>query len=107
MLHGGAYLHGKVDQDGHFTGDDIAYIYPDGVTAFKGTFENKFMRRAMNVDVKEYGCNEDGLLIVKSFSEPLSDEIYKYDPCTNISFGGEFPNHVRDPYEIKTVKLAP
>ena len=102
----GAYLHGKVSENGYITGDDIAYIYPDGVTAFKGRFENKLMIKAYNVDVQEYGCNEDGILVVKSYTEPLSSQVFKYEPCTNISFGGGAPPSVRDPYEIKTVKLA-
>ena len=107
MLQHGAYLHGKVDEHGNFTGDNLAYIYPDGVTAYKGRFENKFMKRAFNVDVQAYECNEDGLLVVKSYSEPLSDQVFKYDPCTNHSFGGGAPLGLRDPYEVKTVKLAP
>ena len=37
MLHGGAYLHGKADENGRLSGDNIAYIYPDGETAFLGT----------------------------------------------------------------------
>ena len=39
MVHGvdyhGGYLHGKADKFGLITGNDIAYIYPDGETAFK------------------------------------------------------------------------
>jgi hypothetical protein len=38
------YLHGKADENGFLTGDRIAYIYPDGETAFFGRFENKFMK---------------------------------------------------------------
>ena len=36
----------------------------------------------------------------------LSDQEFFYEPCTNTSFGGGAPLHVRDPYELKTVKLA-
>ena len=54
------------------TGDDIAYIYPDGETAFKGRFENKIMKKAWNVDVLAYECDKDsGLMVVKEYSEPL------------------------------------
>ena len=106
MVNGGN-LHGKVDENGQITGDEIAYIYPDGETAFKGRFENRIMKKAYNVDVKEYGCDENGLFIVKKFSEPLTDEIFKYEPTTNISFGGGNSLDVRDPYEVKTVKLGP
>jgi hypothetical protein len=106
MINNG-FIHGVVNEEGLATGDKIAYIYPDGETAFLGKFENKFMRKAYNVDVKSYGCDENGMLVVKEFSEPLSSQEFYYEPCTNESYGGGAPLHVRDPYEVKTVKLAP
>ena len=103
MINGG-FLHGKADEKGLLTGNDIAYIYPDGETAFLGRFENKFMKGAFNVDVEKYGCSEDGsILLVEKFTEPLSDQLFYYQPCTNESFGGGAPLHVRDPYEVKQV----
>ena len=100
------YIHGIADDNGKATGNDIAFIYPDGVTALKGYFENRFMKKAKNVDVEEYACDDSGMLVVKQFSEPLSEEEYFYDPPTNESFGGG-PYHIKDPYEDKTVELAP
>ena len=47
-LLGGAWLWGKVDIDGEFTGDDIAYIYPDMKTAFRGKFRKGIMVCCMN-----------------------------------------------------------
>ena len=105
---GNGFLHGIVNDKGELTGDDIAYIYPDGVTAFKGRFENRYMISARNVDIKKYTCDENGMLIASEFTEPLTEHIFKYDPCTNVSFGGGgLPNSVRDPYEEKMVKLGP
>ena len=104
---GNGYLHGVVDSDGHASGNRIAYIYPDGETAFFGRFENGFMRKAKAVDVKKYGCDETGLFVVKEYSEPISDQEFFYDPPTNTSFGGGAPLGVLDPYEVKTVRLAP
>ena len=106
MINGG-YLHGQTDKNELITGDKIAYIYPDGETAFFGRFENKFMKGAFNVYVLEYGCSEDGsMLIVEKYSQPLSDQLFYYEPCTNQSFGGGAPLHVRDPYEVKQVKVV-
>ena len=86
MLNGG-YLHGVVDENGLITGQDIAFIYPDGETSFKGHFENKLMKKAFNVDVLEYGCDENsGLFKVKKFSQPISDQEFFYEPCTNIRY---------------------
>ncbi len=104
---GNGYLHGEVDDKGHVTGDKIAYIYPDGETTFLGRFENRFMKKAYAVDVLKYGCDENGMFVVKQFSDPVSDQAFFYEPPTNVSFGGGAPLGVMDPYELKTVKLAP
>ena len=64
------------------------------------------MKKAMNVDVLDYGCDEDsGMFVPKKFSSALSLQTFRYDPCTNESFGGGVPLGIRDPYEVKTVKL--
>ena len=42
-LIGGAWLYGEVDKIGEFTGDEIAYIYPDLRTALVGRFINGTM----------------------------------------------------------------
>ena len=44
-LIGGAWLYGKVDEIGEFSGDKIAYIYPDLKTALVGRFINGTMVR--------------------------------------------------------------
>ena len=44
-LFGGSWLHGKVDENGEFTGNDIAYVYSDMKTSFVGEFENGLMVR--------------------------------------------------------------
>ena len=49
----------------------------------------------------------EGFFVVKKFTENLSDQVFRYEPCTNESFGGGAPLHVRDPYEVKTAKLGP
>ena len=35
---GGGWLHGKVDELGHLTGDDMMYNYPDPSICLYGTF---------------------------------------------------------------------
>ena len=99
------YIHGVVDQNGLATGGDLVFIYPDGETALKGYFENKIMKKAKNVDVKNYGCDVNGIFVAIEFTEPLKDYEFFYDPCTNESFGGG-SKHIQDPYEMKTVKLS-
>ena len=106
-LKGGGYLHGELDDNSTVTGDNISFIYPDGETAFLGRFENKYMKKAYAVDVLEYGCDDYGLLKVTKYSPPTQDHAFFYEPPTNVSFGGGAPLGVVDPYELKTVKLAP
>lgn len=100
------YIQGIADENGKATGDDIAFIYPDGETALKGHFEDRYMRKARSVMVKQYGCDENGMFIAKEFSEPLNDHEYFYDPPTNESFGGG-SKYIPDPYEEKTVYMGP
>ena len=38
---GQGWLFGEVDERGRFSGDNIAYIYPDLLTAITGTFEKE------------------------------------------------------------------
>lgn len=102
-LLGEGHLHGEISSDFSVSGQNIAYIYPDGKTALKGKFENKFMIEAFHHEVEEYDCDENGLLFVKKFGPKLSEEKFFYDPPTNESFGGG--NSIPDPYEIKLVKL--
>ena len=99
------YIQGIADDNGKATGDDLVFIYADGETALKGRFEDRYMRKARSVDVKKYGCDENGMFIPKEFSEPLNDHEYFYDPPTNESFGGG-SKYIQDPYEEKTVYMG-
>lgn len=44
-LVGDAWIHGQVDAKGEFTGESIAYVYPDMKTAFVGRFKDGIMVR--------------------------------------------------------------
>ena len=99
------YIHGFADENGNATGDNITFIYPDGETALKGHFENAYMKNARNVEVKNYGCDENGMFIANEFTEPLTADEFFYDPCTNDSFGGG-SKYIKDPYELKTVDVV-
>ena len=77
------FIHGKVDENGIGTGEDLAFIYPDGETALRGRFTN-------------------GMFIATNFSDPLNDYEFFYEPCTNSSFGGG-SKEIQDPYEFKNV----
>ena len=48
---GQGWLFGEVDENGSFSGDNIAYIYPDLLTAITGTFLNE-VRNAFSLYVQ-------------------------------------------------------
>lgn len=49
---------------GDFTGDDLAYIYPDGETAIVGKFENGILKAGREANVVAVYCS-GGILQVK------------------------------------------
>ena len=99
------FLHGVVDKHGHVTGENICFIYPDGITALYGLFENTFMKNAKHVEIREYGCDQYGLLEATKFTQPIIQNEFFYDPSTNESWGGGRSNKIHDPFEIKNVIL--
>ena len=44
-VHGGGCLYGRLDGRGRFTGDDIAFLYPDFSTAILGHFQKGILVR--------------------------------------------------------------
>ncbi len=44
-LFGGGFLCGFVDEEGSFSGKDIAYIYPDFKTVLRGEFKDEKVRK--------------------------------------------------------------
>ena len=52
---GGAWIYGKVDEKGEFTGHNVAYVNQDLKTIYIGTFENELMvRYRINLKVANY-----------------------------------------------------
>lgn len=43
---GGGYLCGRVDKEGEFSGDDLAYIYPGFDMALRGRFDKELLVEA-------------------------------------------------------------
>ena len=97
-LLGGAWIIGKVDSKGEFTGDDIAYVYPDLETALVGTFKNGLMIKARPAEIIGEKC-ENGIKILE-FSDPKGPEFH-YDPPTTDSFGDQ-PNIRNWKFESKS-----
>ena len=86
-LLGGGWLHGRVNDAGHFTGHEIAYVYPDLKTAIVGQFERGLLIRGQAAEVVGEKCAEEGIKALK-FSDP-SGPFYHYNPASPDSFGDE------------------
>ena len=103
-LIGGGFIHGKFNDDGKATGDNLAFIYPDMETALLGKFDDFVMKSAHEAEILEAKCDQDGLLIISKF-ENKSGPVFYYEAPTPKSFGSG-PHGVLDPYERKSVKIA-
>ena len=96
------FLYGQLNKKGKLTGDNIAYIYPDYLTALVGKFEDQKMKSARESKITQIIC-KDGI-IQASFSKPQEDSVeFFYDP-SNSEYMGAMPL-VRDPYEKKNIEL--
>jgi len=85
---GGGYMHGKFSEgdDWEPSGDQLAFIYPDMETAFFGNFTRFVMVEAVEAQVEEVDCNQNGLPTVTKFKVSKGPK-YFYKPPSNKCFG--------------------
>ena len=100
-LHGGSWIYGIVDDLGHFTGHNIAYVHQDLKLAMVGSFSNGLMVDGQEADIIGQSCNVDGIKVLE-FGQPRGP-IYHYQEPTNATFGDQ--PHVRDPLDKKYLYL--
>jgi hypothetical protein len=90
------FLYGKLDKKKEFTGDDLAYIYPDYLTALYGKFEKKFMKSARLSKVVRVSCFDD--ILIPEFERPIeSSPSYFFDQVSKFS---KFLQFITDNFEI-------
>jgi len=103
LMPGGGYIVGRVDPECEFTGNSIAFIFPDYRTCFHGAFENSSMKCTKAVTIKgfetEYNCVK-----VPVFHVTESDKFYKTEVSTT-DWLTENPL-LEDPYEGRTVYVG-
>ena len=59
---GGGYLYGHPDCNGEFTGNDIAYIYPDFYTCYVGHFQSGIMINAVEETVQGAELSDQNIM---------------------------------------------
>lgn len=97
-------MHGKFNNEGRATGDNLAFIYPDMETALVGKFEDFVMKSAYESEVLKTECCQDGLIVISKFANLSGPEFY-YEAPTNESYGAG-PKGVMEPYDRKSVEIA-
>lgn len=95
------FIHGKFDENGSLTDDNLSFIYPDMTISYVGRFENMVMKSAQLAQVVSERCDQFGIKEVQ-FSDPSGPMVF-YSPPTNTSFG-KGPQ-IPDPYEEANVML--
>ena len=97
---GQGWLYGQVDDHGHFSGHEIAYIYPNLSTALLGTFHKDQLVEARACHITSAFIENDLLRV--SFSQPEPDApAYTFSPSTVKSIPCDWV--LEDAYEQVTV----
>ncbi len=79
---GQGWLHGVVDDHGRFTGEDIAYIYPDISTCMYGTFRKETLVEARASSIVSASLDDNYILNLKLRQPQPDDPAYTFCPST-------------------------
>ena len=95
---------GPVDEQGDFTGDNIAYLYPDFSTAILGQFHDGQLVRGVAATVSGLDFQEGVLWprLTVSCQESQESE-YRYWPSSSSHIFS--PRHLRDPLEQQLLEV--
>ena len=92
-----------MDSCGSFTGPDIAWVFPDRVTALLGRFEAGRLVEARPATVRD--CRLDRAGVLRLDLRPISaGPAVRFSPATATSLGDQ-PT-LRDCYEDRTVSTS-
>jgi len=93
-LEGGGWLHGKVDERGKLTGDDIMFIYPDMHICLVGQFKDGIMVSA-RLSYLESLTWDTHILVAVPSKQIFSDDVFSYSPSSHRGITVQ----TADPYE--------
>eukprot|EP00096_Caligus_rogercresseyi_P007963 TRINITY_DN2617_c0_g1_i1.p1 TRINITY_DN2617_c0_g1~~TRINITY_DN2617_c0_g1_i1.p1 ORF type:complete len:716 (-),score=86.93 TRINITY_DN2617_c0_g1_i1:114-2261(-) len=102
FLPGGGLLYGDNIQGHEFTGDNLAYVYPDLETTILGRFEKGVLIKGREALLKGVRCTNGGVYEAR-FSEPEGQEYSYSPPRIDHNFAGD-PN-LTDPVDSKYVYI--
>ena len=93
---GGGWLTGVVDKEGEFTGDDIAFVYPDLKTALVGQYVRGVAMSVYPGTLSHVEIPEHGVAHPRFQTRAMSPVSHSISTMTSV---GPCPL-VRDPYEM-------
>ena len=99
-LEGGGWLHGVVDLEGKFTGEDIMYIYPDMFTCLVGKFRDGIMIEARESRVNKIVKGD--ILEVKASTPKPVGRVFSFQPSDGQKMAVDYQQ--QDPYERDRVE---
>ena len=100
-LRGGGWLVGPVDQQGDFTGDNIAYLYPDLSTAILGQFYRGQLVRGQAATVS--GVSFLAGVLWPRLTVSCEESEYSFWPSSSSHIFS--PRHLRDPLEQQLLEV--
>ena len=104
-LLGGSWIYGEMEEDGEFSGRDIAYINQDMSTGYKGIFQRGLMLNASVVSIIGESCNKDGIKVFKFSKSNLYRGItFHYKRPGSDSMGDQ--PFVVDPLDNKYIDIG-
>lgn len=102
-LFAGGFICGHVDtRDGTFSGDDIAYIYPDFKTALRGKFKDEKLVKAQICQLT--GCKFVHGIAIPTFTKP-SGQVYEFEEPSRMRIAKN-PT-LPDPWEQSIAYVSP
>ena len=99
---GGGFLYGIPDENGKFTGDKLAYVYPDLETALIGRFKDGIL--ISGVAARISSCEIVNDVMTARFSIITKGDEVSYCKSTRTSMGAQLLTP--DPYEAKFVRCG-
>ncbi len=92
-----------VDKDGQFSGEDVAFIYPDFTNVLRGRFDQERVEEGRMCLL--LGCRFERGMAVPRFSTPVSEATYSFEAASKTSIGKN-PTQP-DPWEAEKVEVRP
>jgi len=101
-LEGGGWLHGKVDEKGKFTGNEIMFVYPDFHMCLIGRFQDGIMKET-RLSFLESITFDGNILVAVPCKQIFGTDVFSYSPASPLGVTVQ----TADPYETARCSIQP